>query len=176
MGFMSNQFLTGLAERNRKHTPSSVVVSADVPHDDWSVRHGIKMEIRADRPRDFDYQELSLTQEEVDLLARSLAANATPASQRTIILSAFHSLEAADLLDIMTDLLSRRRQAAKPLSELELSIRATNCLESEGINTVADLCSRTADQLLEVRNFGETTLREVQQKLASHGFHLRGES
>jgi DNA-directed RNA polymerase subunit alpha len=59
-----------------------------------------------------------------------------------------------------------------PLSELNLSVRASNCLESENIMTVRELVSRTEDQLLEVRNFGETTLAEVQQKLRDLGLHL----
>ncbi len=59
-----------------------------------------------------------------------------------------------------------------PLSELNLSVRASNCLESENIMTVRDLVSRSEDQLLEVRNFGETTLAEVQQKLRDLGLHL----
>lgn len=58
------------------------------------------------------------------------------------------------------------------LSELRLSVRAMNCLESEDITTVRDLVVRTEDQLLEVRNFGETTLHEVVEKLAEHGLHL----
>lgn len=51
------------------------------------------------------------------------------------------------------------------LAELNLSVRATNCLESEGINTVRDLVSRSEDALLQVRNFGETTLVEVRERL-----------
>src|SRR4029453_15576410 len=58
------------------------------------------------------------------------------------------------------------------LAELELSVRATNCLESEGITTVRDLVIRNDDELLEVRNFGETTLTEVKQKLQERGLHL----
>lgn len=58
------------------------------------------------------------------------------------------------------------------LAELELSVRATNCLESEGIATVRDLVIRTEDELLEVRNFGETTLKEVAQKLKEKGLAL----
>lgn len=58
------------------------------------------------------------------------------------------------------------------LAELMLSVRATNCLESEQINTVRDLVSRSEDELLEVRNFGETTLNEVRQKLTEMGLHL----
>lgn len=58
------------------------------------------------------------------------------------------------------------------LAELSLSVRATNCLESEHINTLRDLVACTEDQLLEVRNFGETTLNEVKEKLADLGLRL----
>ncbi|HEX3658822.1 MAG TPA: DNA-directed RNA polymerase subunit alpha [Pirellulales bacterium] len=59
-----------------------------------------------------------------------------------------------------------------PLSDLNLSVRAGNCLVSENILTVRDLVSRTQDQLLEVRNFGETTLNEVKEKLTELGLRL----
>jgi DNA-directed RNA polymerase subunit alpha len=64
------------------------------------------------------------------------------------------------------------RKLNMSLAELELSVRATNCLESEGITTVRDLVNRSEDELLEVRNFGETTLREVKQKLTERGLTL----
>ncbi|MEX2170893.1 MAG: DNA-directed RNA polymerase subunit alpha [Pirellulales bacterium] len=59
-----------------------------------------------------------------------------------------------------------------PIADLKLSVRAGNCLEAENIMTVRQLVSRTEDQLLEVRNFGETTLLEVQDKLRELGLHL----
>ncbi|MGB1925749.1 MAG: DNA-directed RNA polymerase subunit alpha C-terminal domain-containing protein, partial [Rubripirellula sp.] len=58
------------------------------------------------------------------------------------------------------------------LGDLKLSVRANNCLESENIQTVRDLVQRTEDQLLEVRNFGDTTLNEVREKLSQYGLHL----
>ena len=58
------------------------------------------------------------------------------------------------------------------LAELKLSVRAMNCLESENIHTVRDLVQKTEDQLLEVRNFGETTLNEVKEKLHELGLYL----
>lgn len=58
------------------------------------------------------------------------------------------------------------------LAELNLSVRATNCLETENINTVRDLVSRNEDELLLVRNFGETTLHEVRQRLSDIGLKL----
>jgi DNA-directed RNA polymerase subunit alpha len=64
------------------------------------------------------------------------------------------------------------RKLNMSLAELELSVRATNCLESEGITTVRDLVNRTDEELLEVRNFGETTLKEVKIKLQERGLTL----
>ncbi len=58
------------------------------------------------------------------------------------------------------------------LAELDLSVRATNCLESENITTVRDLVAHSEEQLLEVRNFGETTLAEVREKLSDIGLRL----
>jgi DNA-directed RNA polymerase subunit alpha len=64
------------------------------------------------------------------------------------------------------------RKLNMSLAELELSVRATNCLETEGITTVRDLVIRSDEELLEVRNFGETTLKEVKAKLAERGLAL----
>ena len=64
------------------------------------------------------------------------------------------------------------RKLNMSLAELELSVRATNCLESEGITTVRDLVLRSDEEVLEVRNFGETTLKEVKIKLQERGLNL----
>ena len=58
------------------------------------------------------------------------------------------------------------------LADMKLSVRASNCLESENILTVRDLVTRAEDELLEVRNFGETTLTEVNEKLDELGLRL----
>jgi DNA-directed RNA polymerase subunit alpha len=68
--------------------------------------------------------------------------------------------------------LELERKLNMSLAELELSVRATNCLESEGIATVRELIARTEEELLEVRNFGETTLKEVTSKLKEKGLSL----
>jgi DNA-directed RNA polymerase subunit alpha len=68
--------------------------------------------------------------------------------------------------------LELERKLNMSLAELELSVRATNCLESEGITTVRDLVNRNDQELLEVRNFGETTLKEVKTKLAERNLAL----
>jgi len=61
---------------------------------------------------------------------------------------------------------------AMSMAELELSVRATNCLESEGLLTVRDLVVLEESELLDVRNFGESTLTEVREKLSDIGLRL----
>jgi DNA-directed RNA polymerase subunit alpha len=58
------------------------------------------------------------------------------------------------------------------IDDLRLSVRASNCLEAENISTVRELVSKTEDQLLEFRNFGDTTLSEVKAKLTELNLHL----
>jgi DNA-directed RNA polymerase subunit alpha len=57
------------------------------------------------------------------------------------------------------------RKLNMPISELELSVRASNCLESARIETVGQLVQMTDQDLLKLRSFGRTSLREVKRKL-----------
>src|SRR5205085_6806158 len=58
------------------------------------------------------------------------------------------------------------------VQELDLSVRANNCLESAKISTVRDLVKKTDADLLKVRSFGKTSLREVKRRLADMGLSL----
>jgi DNA-directed RNA polymerase subunit alpha len=58
------------------------------------------------------------------------------------------------------------------IQELDLSVRANNCLESAKIPTVRELVKKTDADLLKVRSFGKTSLREVKRKLADMGLSL----
>jgi len=66
-------------------------------------------------------------------------------------------------------------QMNKPISELNLSVRARKCMIRLGINTIGELLRRTGDDLLECKNFGVTSLNEVREKLTLQGLKLRGE-
>ncbi|HLN32013.1 MAG TPA: DNA-directed RNA polymerase subunit alpha C-terminal domain-containing protein [Gemmataceae bacterium] len=73
--------------------------------------------------------------------------------------------------------LSEQEQAVlgKPVSDLNLSVRARKCMNRLGINTLGDLVQRSGDELLESKNFGMTSLNEVREKLAQFGLSLRGD-
>jgi DNA-directed RNA polymerase subunit alpha len=73
--------------------------------------------------------------------------------------------------------LSEEEQAvlSKPVSELNLSVRARKCMNRLGIASLGDLVQHTADQLLESKNFGMTSLNEVREKIQQYGLTLRGD-
>ena len=58
------------------------------------------------------------------------------------------------------------------IDELELSVRSYNCLKRAGINTVQELCSKTPDEMMKVRNLGRKSLDEVLAKLKELGLSL----
>ena len=58
------------------------------------------------------------------------------------------------------------------IEELDLSVRSFNCLKRANINTVADLISKTEDEMMKVRNLGRKSLEEVIGKLEAMGLHL----
>ena len=59
-----------------------------------------------------------------------------------------------------------------PIETLELTVRSANCLESNHIDTVKQLVSMTESELLKIRSFGKTSLREVTRKLADMGLSM----
>ncbi len=62
---------------------------------------------------------------------------------------------------------------SKPVSELNVSGRVRRCLERLNIETVGQLIEYTPEQLLAVKNFGKTSLKELQEELARYGLSLR---
>ena len=68
--------------------------------------------------------------------------------------------------------LRRNRYLAKPVSELELSVRASNCLETANIKTIRELVTKEEKDMLEYKNFGRTSLNEIKEQLANMGLNL----
>jgi DNA-directed RNA polymerase subunit alpha len=78
---------------------------------------------------------------------------------------------------VPTTQLSEAEQAVlnKPVSELNLSVRARKCMNRLAIGSLGELIHRSADELLEAKNFGMTSLNEVREKLRQIGLNLRGD-
>jgi DNA-directed RNA polymerase subunit alpha len=67
----------------------------------------------------------------------------------------------------------RDRLLEMSIDELDLSVRSYNCLKRAGINTIGELVSKTADDMMKVRNLGRKSLEEVEEKLAQFGLKLK---
>ena len=58
------------------------------------------------------------------------------------------------------------------IEELDLSVRAFNCLKRAGVNSVGDLINKSPEEMMKVRNLGKKSLEEVMSKLEALGFNL----
>lgn len=59
------------------------------------------------------------------------------------------------------------------LDELEISVRAYNCLKRSGINTIEDLCNLTEDDIMRVRNLGRRSFMEVLNVMKDNGLKFK---
>ena len=83
--------------------------------------------------------------------------------------------ETAKATEVMIEKQDNEKEKALEMNidELELSVRSYNCLKRAGINTVEELCDRTSDDMMKVRNLGRKSLEEVLAKLKELGLQLR---
>jgi len=65
---------------------------------------------------------------------------------------------------------------ARTVADLELSVRSRKCLQRLGISTLGELAARTEQELLSIKNFGQTSLSEIKRRLAEVGLSLRSPS
>jgi len=102
--------------------------------------------------------------------AVSLAANVLSAHLDLFI----EMSDNARTIEVMTETEEDEKETvlAMNIDELELSVRSYNCLKRAGINTVEELCSKTVDDMMKVRNLGRKSLEEVLAKLQDLGLSL----
>ena len=65
-----------------------------------------------------------------------------------------------------------RKVLNTPLEDLELSVRAFNCLKAAKINSLSELVQYTQEELMKFRNFGQKSLSEIEQVLHERGLHF----
>jgi len=68
---------------------------------------------------------------------------------------------------------SRAELLSRPVMSLNLSVRSRKCLQRLGLNTIGELVSKSQEELLESQNFGQTSLKEIKDRLEEVGLRLR---
>ncbi len=122
---------------------------------------------------------------EFDKLTLDVETDGTITAKESISLAAKIMVEHLNLfIDLSdeakkTEIMKDREEVVKEkalemtIEELDMSVRAFNCLKRAGINTVEDLINRSEEDMIKVRNLGKKSLEEVIQKLQSLGFELK---
>ena len=119
-----------------------------------------------------------------DKLTLDVWTNGTLAPDKAVSMAAqvlsdhlkmFIDLSDAPVQPVLTDTKQETDggQLDMTIDELELSVRSYNCLKKAGINTVGELCNKTPDDMMKVRNLGRKSLEEVLAKLKDMGLSLR---
>ena len=87
-------------------------------------------------------------------------------------LSVFVDLEAREEASRKRDTGKIDPTLLKPIEDLELTVRSTNCLKAEDIHYVGDLVQRTETELMRTPNLGKKSLTEISEVLGEHGLKL----
>ena len=137
---------------------------------------------------EMDYDKLTL---ELDTDG-SVQADDAVATAAKILISCFENFSKIGISQAGTDIVKDDAAEAEaepdqdkvnedavrdlPIDELELSVRAFNCLKRAEINTIGELTDKTEDELTPVRNLGKKSVDEIKEKLSNfreHGLHLK---
>ena len=161
------------AERNKANETKIGVIPVDSIYTPVERVNVTVENTRVGQQTDYDKLTLDVTtngtiapDEAVSLAAKVLSEH----------LSVFIDLsESAKSTEIMVEKEDDKKEKALEMSidELELSVRAFNCLKRANINTVEELCSKTPEEMMKVRNLGRKSLEEVLDKLKDLGLKLK---
>jgi DNA-directed RNA polymerase subunit alpha len=98
-------------------------------------------------------------------------------SNKGLMIGQFANQKEEDDQPVDTSHLTPDEQALldRPMADLNLSVRARKCMTRLALTTIGELVRKSADDLLECKNFGVTSLTEIREKLEQAGLKLRGE-
>lgn len=175
--------------KGRGYIPSEIIKDEDLPVDAISVDAIFspikKVNFRVEKTRvgeltDYDklvlelWTDGSITPEKAiseasDILIKHLEILKFTASNDDY-LGEREALEEGEGKSFIYDKLNEN--VLKPIEDLELSVRAYNCLKSAGINLIAELIQKTEGELLKTKNFGRRSLEEIKEVLNRQGLKL----
>ena len=169
----SNVCLYVSSEKNKRDDQPAGVIAIDSIYTPVERVNMAVQNTRVGQDTDFDKLTLDIfTNGTIDPdEALSLAAKVLSEHLKGFI----NLSENAQKVEIMVE--QEEDETTKVLSmsieDLELSVRSSNCLRRAGINSVEELCNKTSDDMMKVRNLGKKSLDEVLLKLKEMGLHLR---
>ena len=166
-GYVSN-------ERNKQNMPEGVIGEIAV---DSIYTPVLKVNFNVESTRvgqSIDYDKLTL---EVWTDGTISAKEAVSLAAKILNRQLNHFVELSDEVG-STEIMEKKEDTGRDkvlemtIEELDLSVRAFNCLKRAGVNSVGDLINKSPDEMMKVRNLGKKSLEEVISKLEALGFNL----
>ena len=147
-----------------------------------------------EKTRKSDYGDDSITENtrvgdatDYDKLTLEIWTDGTISAKEAVSLAAKilnrqlnHFVELSDEVNA-TEIMEKKEESGKDkvlemtIEELDLSVRAFNCLKRAGVNSVGDLINKSPEEMMKVRNLGKKSLEEVMGKLEALGFNLHSD-
>ena len=161
------------AERNKQmmNTPIDVIAVDSIYTPVLKVNYHVE-DTRLGQVTDYDKLTLEVwtdgtisAKEAVSLSAKILT------KQLNHFVDLSEEVSNTEIMDTQEDT-GKEKALEMTIEELDLSVRAFNCLKRAGVNTVSDLVTKTPDEMMKVRNLGKKSLEEVLAKIDSLGFSL----
>ena len=97
--------------------------------------------------------------------AGSVPAGSVPAGSVPMAAAPVAPAAGAPASGVLGDVAELARTMELPIAHMDLSVRASNCLEAEGIQTIGELVGMSQDQVMGFKNFGRTSLKEIARRL-----------
>ena len=161
------------AEKNQQEDAPKGVLAVDAIYTPIERVNLIVEDTRVGQVTDFDKLTLDVTTKGTINAdeAVSLAAKVLSEHLKLFIDLSEHAKAAEVMVEKEDD--EKEKALDMKIDELELSVRSYNCLKRAGINTVEELCDKTPEEMMKVRNLGRKSLEEVNAKLEELGLKFR---
>lgn len=161
------------AERNKKEDQSIGVIPIDSIFSPVARINYWVENTRVGQMTDYDKVILEIwTNGAIDPKDALTRAAAVFQNHLNVFISSDGAIEEEETLEATHEDMELWNKLKQPVSDLELSVRSTNCLRGANIRTIADLVQKGEPEMLKYRNFGKKSLAEIQVMLKSMGLSL----
>ena len=162
------------ADRNKTDNQSKGVIAIDSIYTPVERMNVTIENTRVGQQTDFDKLTLDVTTNGTISPAEALSLSAGVLSDHlSLFIDLSDSGKASESAVIGGNVDAQDDYPDMSIDELDLSVRSFNCLKRAGINTVGQLCDKTREDMMKVRNLGQKSLDEVIAKLVNMGLSLR---
>ena len=158
------------AERNKREGQPIGVISVDAIFTPVSKANFLVERTRVGQDTDWEKLTLEVWTNGTITPVEAVSRAAQYYTRHLGLFTSFGASLSASTETVVREADQKSRLSEVPVEELELSVRALNCLKANDITKLGDLLAMRLEELMALRNFGTKSLDEIKQKLVAKGF------